>query len=1047
MDTGGFPLDEEVPPSHREGDHNDLREVLTIQDLGIPAKDAALEAIRMSYGITAREVLSPVLQFSREGLPSLVAGLEKEASTMGLAKDPKWLRKNGHSRYVVTSTPISFDPVTGVISSRRLEADIANLRAEDTDGIFTCLREVPNTLAIRHINYNTLHGKSDCVEALELGFKVTAGLCEKRFLGPGEQFPSRVVPIYKRSDEYSVPREIPVHPHVKSPAFARIRKMKPSFQPSWLERDGPNVAPQSAALGFGDAAAIADKPGAQVTGQMDNLGLVIPDLPVRLMRNPNSARKPEPKKDFRFRSSSGLIGRENVDKLIRDVVENGPFLKAKVFLRYQEPPLGYYYVNKRIDARSMFDIMNVVGYYTRFPAKGWTTPLPKITVWPEPSHRLDCILPTSSLAKYVPSSLTIAWPDWEDLDAKIDFLFHETYWGVHLLRRMAICRNGVKTRRNSNYGANRKELEFLTKLRTKIDFFLRGKFHPDCPREEVKQWVSVDTSEKGKKQTIQSRAYRFMEVLKTINGLFYQRWLGNPEDMWSWDLHDRFVIGLIDQLINHEFFDKRVTLKALKLTPTYSLTKKVRGSFEAAHLGKRMHAYAPLLSFVPQLPNALMYLPYKIALTREMEKHDDREYLRRNAILLQNRAAGDPPFLMKQQAIYKLLQTVGEVPPKLTMNEKAVMRVAQVVLDEKSNVNNIFQGCRSRATFKVKQKGDFDAPVHECGTLDSIRKVYTSAFRKAQETDDSFYFHSRTGIPPTGTVRILDLETGKVTRVALASSLELGECIFWKSLEHVLLNIKSKSSRIGDIRLHVVTQPGKARAITMGRAALKIVLAVVAELASAPLKRLRSHQDGMSKEHQAWKFYERLFDCENRSVVFGHDSLLDVNTLGEGKTLQRVYRLLWFLSMDLTCATDAFQHQTAQILASHWLTRVGVGKWFRRLIIKLCYSPRRLFFPAAGHLLSIGKSSDIEDIASYRYIWARKGIWMGDPLTKVLLHLAHEYASCVASSSLRHWTKVLGRTQGQYAFDTYVHNPGTNEIIRRYGKALRKDPLTSGLFG
>jgi hypothetical protein len=51
------------------------------------------------------------------------------------------------------------------------------------------------------------------------------------------------------------------------------------------------------------------------------------------------------------------------------------------------------------------------------------------------------------------------------------------------------------------------------------------------------------------------RRARFLELLKTVDGLFLQRHLALPEERWTWQKFDLFTLQNISVLLTDEFCD------------------------------------------------------------------------------------------------------------------------------------------------------------------------------------------------------------------------------------------------------------------------------------------------------------------------------------------------------------------------------------------------------------------------------------------------------------------------------------------------------------
>jgi len=94
---------------------------------------------------------------------------------------------------------------------------------------------------------------------------------------------------------------------------------------------------------------------------------------------------------------------------------------------------------------------------------------------------------------------------------------------------------------------------------------------------------------------------------------------------------------------------------------------------------------------------------------------------------------------------------------------------------------------------------------------------------------------------------------------------------------------------------------------------------------------------------------------------------------------------LWFCSTDYQEATDRMVHELAEITASTWMDKCGIPPLLSGIVMAVCFKPRRVVFSGTGPLSTIG----VELSDELRVITLRRGVLMGDPLTKVILHFSN----------------------------------------------------------
>jgi len=183
-----------------------------------------------------------------------------------------------------------------------------------------------------------------------------------------------------------------------------------------------------------------------------------------------------------------------------------------------------------------------------------------------------------------------------------------------------------------------------------------------------------------------------------------------------------------------------------------------------------------------------------------------------------------------------------------------------------------------------------------------------------------------------------------------------------------------------------VKEPGKARSVTKARACLKIVLDLVSKLCSEPLaKGIRSSQSGMSASNHGWNFFNSFTNELEKNEVF---SLLSREETSFEGYVERTdtFEDLFVSSTDYSEATDLLQHTVGRDLGIPWMTKCGIPRVLQGIVVETCYKPRQIYFKATGLLADLGDPTDAKDI---RVVTLRRGVLMGDPLTKPVLHLVN----------------------------------------------------------
>jgi len=230
-------------------------------------------------------------------------------------------------------------------------------------------------------------------------------------------------------------------------------------------------------------------------------------------------------------------------------------------------------------------------------------------------------------------------------------------------------------------------------------------------------------------------------------------------------------------------------------------------------------------------------------------------------------------------------------------------------------------------------------------------------------------------------VKIIDLHNGSTSSFETLDMMSVGSYIFWRSLEEVL---SMTPEVLREASLVMIREPGKARTVTKAHAALKVILDLVNGICSYPLKKgIESSQSGMAAANHGWNFFTNLYSTW-RELTF------DVQSTSEGRgpmgSTRRVTNFadLFVGFTDYSEATDKMDHKLAQIAAEVWMNKCGIPTILRGIVHETCYKPRTIFFGATGPLENVGQPTDKENV---RKVTLVKGVLMGDPLTKVVLHL------------------------------------------------------------
>jgi len=536
-------------------------------------------------------------------------------------------------------------------------------------------------------------------------------------------------------------------------------------------------------------------------------------------------------------------------------------------------------------------------------------------------------------------------------DAKMHFIWRHTHWGHYIWTRKETGRF------------------FYVSLYRRINAFLRGKVDTTWKGHKSDPYKNVLDPERLRNQT--ERARRLIEVLKTVDGMFLQRFISFPEETWTWEKYDAFVVQGISILLTDEFFDGQITPARLEQKSCYAVLKSSRKTFKKISHSDAEQRNVELFGSVPHWVQCFFIGAWKAAL--RCIGHD-ATYVA--GVLSQTRGAGTPPPIVILQSKLKFLRTVSEVPKPLTGTERALIsKSIDLVLNKLPDSS--FTGLATKARVTITGAACWEATRKEGGTAQAVLDIMS-------EYDEA-------PIP----IRDLDDNT-VVTHRHKADFDSVGEAVFWACLDKVL------NTELDDLRkafLTVVREPGKGRSVTKGKTALKIVLDTVSKICSSPLRKgVESSHSGMGKSHHGWNFFLDMTSEGLKEEIFSIESV-EEEEYEDYIVRHIVWEDVYLGSTDYQEATDQMHLGFAEIAGTKWMKKCGIPPVLQGIVRATCYKPRRVYYTGTGALANIGQPSENlgQDV---RYVTLNRGVLMGDPLTKVVLHMSNITARSLAEGLL-----------------------------------------------
>jgi hypothetical protein len=330
--------------------------------------------------------------------------------------------------------------------------------------------------------------------------------------------------------------------------------------------------------------------------------------------------------------------------------------------------------------------------------------------------------------------------------------------------------------------------------------------------------------------------------------------------------------------------------------------------------------------------------------------------------LCQTRCAGKPPPLDKLQAKIKFLKTVT-TPDQIETSQLGLVNVAMGEILQ-NLPDHIFTGLSTKAGISVTSSACYEYTRQDEGTLHAIQDIVMGR---------------ETGVRALN----IDLNTGKVDG-KLDASISPGTYIFFRCLEEVLRMPPSERSKAS---LVVVDEPGKNRAITKARACLKIVLDVVNKICALPLERgFDSSKSGMGKSNHTWNTFKEFEVHPLKGVVFDIDNVED-QQLNSCTLRKTEFKNILAVSTDYENATDYLSHKIAKVIGYQWMLKCGIPRILRNLVCEVAFKTRTVYFTG-----NLGIGTEVHGEENLYYVNTQRGVLMGDPLTKVILHFTNVVA-------------------------------------------------------
>jgi hypothetical protein len=454
-------------------------------------------------------------------------------------------------------------------------------------------------------------------------------------------------------------------------------------------------------------------------------------------------------------------------------------------------------------------------------------------------------------------------------------------------------------------------------------------------REQVYQLVHKPLSKSG--------CHKLRSILATVNGLIMQLVLSFPsmEELLSWDRMDQIVNCLICQLLPDYFRGDTEKMSS------YEKIKRLRGAIKE-------QGFNPVgdISSI-DIPREMSF--FKV-ITDFMSDRKTPIDMYRIMVMSQTRASGVPPRSVYLKSLQKIKATLTE-PPDRSRYERVKHYVAEGIetlhqemveaIGSESQAERFWARVISRSKISLSDSGEFFTNSSDGGKLEAARKILSS----------------NKSIPE------LNLENGLPSGRILTESDSVGERLFHWACSQFVDRTNIYDRNVMSVRVSLVAELGKYRAITVSHLAHAILLHVLSHVLLEYISAIPSSRSGVGAANHAWNFFKRLSHKNPAgNFIFDEDVFL--------------------FSTDWEEATDWMDHLISQLMINRLCNCVGIPTWYRQTAVFALCAPRQV------------EEIDPEEKILSRYFTTR-GELMGDPVTKVILHLAHLVARHAAVKQMR----------------------------------------------
>jgi len=427
---------------------------------------------------------------------------------------------------------------------------------------------------------------------------------------------------------------------------------------------------------------------------------------------------------------------------------------------------------------------------------------------------------------------------------------------------------------------------------------------------------------------------RFRSILATVDGLLMQTVLAFPGDarVQNWTRIDQIQRSMIANLLVDYFRQDNPNRVS-----TFEKVKTIRKEV-------KMHGFNPASSLDRvKVPRELSALQVLINL---VDRGNTPMHYLQVMLLSQTRASGVPPKSVYTKTLNKT-KAILNTPSDRSLYEEIKGPLTRAVdhlysdlltrLGSTEQRDRFFESVMRESKISLSDSGEFFTTADAGGKLEAARRI----------------LRMHPVIPE------INLHTGANTGRLLDHNSPIGERLFhWACGKFQDRKSCYKANNMC-CRISLVAELGKYRTITVSSLQHALLLHPFSHMGLKILEALPSSQSGVGAANHSWNFFKRL-SHKNPSASFIFDE----------KIQTAVY------STDWETATDYCDPYIAGAMLNRLSEALGVPKWYRETMLFALTAPRQV------------ETIDRNGVPELSFV-TKRGVLMGDPVTKVVLHLYH----------------------------------------------------------